>query len=42
LFVKLGENVVQFEVPKLFENFILAFNLRHEAIQVSVGKFSQV
>lgn len=40
--VKFGENVVKFEVTKLFEDLILTFDLGHEAIEVSMRKFGQI
>lgn len=41
-FIKLGEDVVQFEISKLFEDFIFALDLRHESIQIGMGQFGQV
>ena len=42
LLFKLCKNIIQFKVPKLFENFIIAFNLWDKTIEVSMRQLSKV
>lgn len=42
LFLKLGKDVVQLKVAELLEDLVLAFDLRHETVEVGVRQLRQV